>query len=68
MTRQKKPPLKAGVFCRFGDSCLVTYHVGGLWTLGSVFHVKRNCLAFSQNLEAFSLDSGEVHKHVLAAI
>ena len=65
---QKNPRSVAGVFYRFVDSCLVTYNIGSLRPLGPVFNVKRNFLAFSQNLEAFSLDSGKVNKHVFAAV
>ena len=58
----------AGVFSRFSDSNLACCYAGSLRTLGAVFYVKRNGLAFSQHLESVSLDSREVNKHVFAAV
>jgi hypothetical protein len=46
----------------------VTYHVRGLRTLGSVFHVKRYGLALGEDFEAFSLDRREVYENILAAV
>ena len=42
--------------------------VARLRTLGAVFGVERNFLAFGQYFEAFCLDSGEVYKHVFTAV
>ena len=42
--------------------------VAGLQTLGSLFDIELDLLAFLQVLEAFALDRGEVHKDIIAAI
>jgi hypothetical protein len=65
---KKTPAHRRGLYVINDDYCLVPNHISGLGALGAVFYVKRNRLSFSEDLEAFSLDSGEVNKHVLATV
>jgi hypothetical protein len=65
----KKGPGIAGAFFEPDKSLkLDSRDVGRLEPFGTLHHVERNLIAFSQGLETFTRDGGEMHEDVLAIL
>ena len=63
-----KAPQLRGFLTRFSGLKSDSSYVNCSWTFLAVLNFELNVLAFSQSFETVTLDSGEVYKHIFAAI